>query len=93
MECVRSMLTFPNTSRSYDERRRRMRFWAHDEALEIPFFLEASALFFLSPLTSCDEADLLKTFDLHRAAIQAAAARVYVRHRSQAYSLTAADFG
>jgi hypothetical protein len=50
-------------------------------------------LFFLSPLTSCDEADLLKTFDLHRAAIQAAAARVYVRHRSEAYSLTAADFG
>jgi hypothetical protein len=87
------MLTFPNPSRSYDGRHHRMRFWAHDEALEIPFFLETSALLYLSPLTSGGEADLLKTFDLHRAAIQAAAARVYVRHRSPSYSLTAADFG
>jgi hypothetical protein len=93
MECVRGMLTFPNPSRSYDERRQCMRFWAHDEALEIPFFLEASALLFLSPLTCCDETELLRTFDQNRAAIQTAAARVYVRHRSPFYALTAADFG
>jgi hypothetical protein len=86
------MLNFPNTSRSYDERLRRVRFWAHDAALEIPFFVDASALFQFNPQTATDEAGLLHTFDLNRAAIQNAAARVYTRHQRGSYTLMASDF-
>ena len=40
----RMPLSFPNEGRSYDARLRCVRFWAYDEALEIPFFVEADAL-------------------------------------------------
>ena len=86
------MLNFPNASRSYDRRLRRVRFWAHDAALEIPFFLDAAVLFYLNPTTAADEAGLLKTFDLNRAAIQTAAARIYARNRRDSYTLMASDF-
>mgnify|MGYP001544479073 CR=1 FL=1 len=69
-----------------------MRFWAHDEALEIQFFLDAAALVQLNPGTALDEAGLLSTFDRNRAAIEGAAARVYVRHYRGAYVLMASDF-
>jgi Protein of unknown function (DUF1488) len=86
------MLNFPNASRSYDSRQRRVRFWAHDAALEIPFFLDAAALVHLSPGTAADEAGMLATFDLNRRAIQTAAARVYARHQRGSYILMASDF-
>ena len=86
-----AMLTFPNPSLSYDKRQQRVRFWAHDAALEIPFFLDATALALLSP-TAVDEAGLLKAFDLNRATIEQAAARVYVRRGPGFFTLTAWDF-
>jgi hypothetical protein len=85
-------LNFPNASRSYDLRLRRVRFWAYDAALEVPFFLDVAALVHLNPWTSSDEAGLLTTFDLNRTAIQDAASRVYARHQRESYTLTAADF-
>jgi Protein of unknown function (DUF1488) len=88
------MLSFPNLSRSYDERLRRIRFWAHDAALEIPFFLDTVALQQMSPATptASDEAGLLGAFDLNREAIHRVAARVYVRHQRGSYTLSASDF-
>ncbi len=86
-------LVFPNASRSYDERMRRVRFWAHDDAMEIPFFLEAAALLHLNPWTPGDEAGLLKTFDFNRAVIETTAARIYAQRRCAFYTLTTADFG
>lgn len=85
-------LNFPNISRSYDMRLRRVRFWAHDASLEIPFFVEVAALTFLNPRTAGDEAALLNTFDVNRAVIQTVAARTYARNRRDSYTLTAADF-
>jgi hypothetical protein len=87
-----AVLNFPNASRSYDQRQRRVRFWAHDAALEIPFFLDAAALLFINPMTAVDEAGLLKTFDINRGAIESAAARVYRRHARGSYILMASDF-
>ena len=72
-------LEFPNPSRSIDETRQSVRFWGHDGALEISFFVEFAALGRLCPDQSTSEPDLLKTFDTFRSRIQDAAARVYAR--------------
>lgn len=85
-------LNFPNRSRSYDGRLRRVRFWAHDASLEVPFFLDAGALSRLNPGIGMDEATLLLTFDLNREEIQRAATRIYARNRRDAYTLMASDF-
>ena len=42
-------LSFPNQSRSYDARQNCVRFWAYDQALEIPFFVNADALCGIDP--------------------------------------------
>ena len=86
------MLSFPNQSRSYDERLGRIRFWAHDAALEIPFFVDAWVLQQMSPASTTDEAGLLGAFDLNLEAIHKVASRVYVRHQRGSYTLTASDF-
>ena len=41
-----------------------MRFWEYDEALEIPFFVEADALYHIDPKATKDELSLLNAFDL-----------------------------
>jgi hypothetical protein len=84
-------LNFPNQSRSYDARQRCVRFWAYDEALEIPFFVEADALCRIEPSAIKDELGLLKAFDLHRGRICKAADRVYLRRRRGSYTLGASD--
>lgn len=84
-------LNFPNQSRSYDARQRCGRFWAYDEALEIPFFVEADALCHLDPKTTKDELSLLNAFDLHRSRICKTADRVYSRRRRGSYTLAAVD--
>lgn len=88
---ARMPLSFPNQSRSYDSRQRCVRFWAYDEALEIPFFVEADALCHIDPKTTKDEPSLLSAFDLHRSLICAAADRVYSRGRRGSYTLAASD--
>jgi hypothetical protein len=69
-----------------------VRFWAHDSALEISCSLDTAALFQLDPGTLANEAGLLKTFDLNRAAIEKAATRAYTRDRRGMCTLMASDF-
>lgn len=88
---ARNALTFPNQSRSYDARGQCVRFWAYDDALEIPFFVEASALCRMDPKVTRDEFGLLNAFDLYRDRICKAADRVYSRRSRGSYTLTASD--
>ena len=60
----RMPLSFPNQSRSYDTRQHCVRFWAYDQALEIPFFVDADALCCIDPNVTRDESGLLGAFDL-----------------------------
>lgn len=85
-------LNFPNESRSYDATRNRIRFWGHDSALEISFFVEVQALYKLNPQTRDVEAGYLEAFDAVRDRIHATARKVYSRARQGAYLLAAADF-
>ena len=85
-------LNFPNGSRSYDARRNLVRFWGHDGALEISFFVEVSALHKLNPQTSNPEAGYLEAFDAARDRIHETARKVYSRAHKGAYLLAAADF-
>jgi len=87
-------LRFPNQSRSFDDKRNRVRFWGYDSAIEISFFVEADALQELSLEMSGTEDASLKAFDAARERIQEVAANVYVRdHKgSYAYTLVAKDF-
>jgi hypothetical protein len=86
-------LGFPNQSRSYDPDRHRIRFWGYDNALEVPFFLEESALFKLYPRTQNVEAAILAAFDAARDRILEVAGKVYApRQRRSFYVLAAADF-
>lgn len=85
-------LDFPNESRSYDAKNNRVRFWGHDRAIEISFFVEADALCELEPRTKTVEAGYLETFDAARDRIYETARRAYSRTRRTAYLLAAADF-
>jgi hypothetical protein len=86
------MIDFPNQSRVFDPRRRAVRFWGHDSAMEWSFFVTEEALKRLQPNTPRDEAGLLVAFDAHRVLIYAAAVRAYKRERKGSYELTATDF-
>jgi hypothetical protein len=88
---TRTPLSFPNQSRSYDARQHWVRFWAYDQALEIPFFVEADALCHIDPKATNDEPGLLSVFDVHRGRICKAADRVYSRRRRGSYTLAASD--
>lgn len=85
-------LSFPNLSRSYDAPGRRVRFWGYDSAMEIPFFVEASALAGLGPRTSDVETGILGAFDAARARIIEVAAKVYSFDKRSFYVLVASDF-
>jgi hypothetical protein len=86
-------LNFPNQSRSYDPDRHRVRFWGHDDAMEVPFFLDEAALFKLYPRTKNAEAGILAAFDAARDRIFEVAGKVYApRERRSFYVLAAADF-
>lgn len=71
-------LSFPNTSRSYDPARRRIRFWGNDGVTDVPFFLEENAIFVLFPRTKNTEEAILAAFDAARARICEVAAKAYV---------------
>lgn len=85
-------LNFPNRSRSYDERGRRVRFWGYDGAFEISFFVEQRAFARISPDAKLDEAGFLGAFDRYRDRILQVAAKVYAGRRKEAYTLLASDF-
>jgi hypothetical protein len=85
-------LSFPNQSRSYDARRRAVRFWGHDSAMEASFFVTEDALKRVQPSMQLDEAGLLGAFDANRELIYATAARVYMCGHKGSYDLVSADF-
>ena len=85
-------LNFPNRSRSYDPRRRCVRFWGHDGAFEICFFVDQGALSAINPDARRDEAGSLSAFDRYRDRILEVAANAYRGHRRESYTLVAADF-
>jgi hypothetical protein len=84
------MIDFPNQSRSYDPRGHRVRFWGHDGALEISFFLDEAALLQVEPsMLSDDEASVLKAFDAHRVKVLDTARKAYGDKRAQSCFLGA----
>jgi hypothetical protein len=85
-------LQFPNQSRSYDSRRRAVRFWGHDGAMEAAFFVTEEALKQLLQPGMVGEVGLLGAFDANRALIYAAATKVYARGPKGSYDVQSADF-
>lgn len=80
-------LSFPNRSRSFEPRQDRVRFWGHDSAIEITFFLEGAALRNLCPVPSTDEADVLRAFDSAISCIHQIAEQAYERNRGRSNTL------
>jgi hypothetical protein len=85
-------LTFPNPSRWYDATLRAIQFWGHDRAMEAQFFISEEALRRMQPAADTGEVALLGVFDANRAAIYAAAIKVYSRGRKGSYNLVTTDF-
>jgi hypothetical protein len=85
-------LNFPNASRSYDPAEGSIRFWGHDGALEVSFFVEEGALRQFAPGASDGEVASLKIFDANREQIFKAARTVYSQRRRGSYALAASDF-
>jgi len=84
-------LTFPNASRSYDAAHNWVRFWAYDESMEVPFFVDAAALQVQPDTSEQDEAGILRSFDRQWSIIRSAAESVYARNSRGSYFLKAAD--
>ena len=72
--------------------RRAVRFWGHDSAIEVSFFIAADALTRIQPGARPDASGFLNAFDSNRDLICAAAARVYLRGSRDSYDLVAAHF-
>ena len=85
-------LRFPNQNRFYDATRRAVRYWGHDSAMEVVFFVTEDALKRIAPGMRLDETGLLSAFDANRDVIHAAAAKVYARGRKGSYDLLSTDF-
>jgi hypothetical protein len=85
-------IDFPNQSRSYDARRHGVRFWGHDDALEVSFLIEEGALTHLDRTTPQTEAGFLAAFDGNRDRIFEAANKAYSPRGSGFYALAATDF-
>jgi hypothetical protein len=86
------MLKFPNASRSYDPTRHCVRFWGHDGALEISFFVTEDALLKLVPSAAPGEVSLLEAFDANRERIVRTALKAYEGRRKGSYELSGSDF-
>ena len=85
-------LNFPNLSRSFDPESRRVRFWAHDSAMEVSIFVKASALLRLNPSTGSNEPEMLATFDANRELINVVAEKIHAHDRQSFHILEAGDF-
>jgi hypothetical protein len=85
-------IEFPNQSRSYDARRRGVRFWGHDDALEVAFLIEADALTQIDRTTPQTEDGFLTAFDSNRDRIFKAASKLYSPRGSGFFALAASHF-
>jgi hypothetical protein len=81
------MLSFPNPSRSYAAATDRISFWGHDGTTEVPFFLQANALFRLFPRTAYTESAILDAFDAGLQRIHEIAGKAYARAHRRFYVL------
>src|ERR1044072_5053428 len=59
-------LTFPNRSRAFDATRRAVRFWGHDRAMEVSFFVTEDALRRVVPDIGSNEAGFLAAVDCNQ---------------------------
>lgn len=86
-------LSFPNPTRSFDEKRNAVQFVGHDGVFEVRFFVEASAL---ADDESGDAtifvANCLSAFDTMRDSIEKFARKAYSNKRLNSYTLSAANF-
>ncbi len=88
------MLNFPNSSRSFDEQRRYIRFWGSDGAIEVALYLELAALKKMVPTLEDTESDCIGAFDTYIDRIHEVAKNVYRRNKRGSYvcMLTAHNF-
>lgn len=84
-------LRFPNASRSYEASRGAVRFWGHDQSMEVSFYLTTEALKDLEPRLEADEVGFLRAFDANTSRIHDAAVRAYAADRKGSYELKPAD--
>lgn len=84
-------LSFPNPTRSYNERNHCVRFFGHDGTKEIAFRVDVVA-FSTTSRASGDEAAFLAAFDAVRIKIQSVAREAYSNGRMLYYALSARDF-
>ena len=84
-------LTFPNPSRSFDEVRHGVRFTGYDGVFQVPFVVEAAALFTYDSKAMM-EPECLTAFDAARDLILDVARKAYTGGRRSLYTLTADDF-
>lgn len=73
-------------------RTRRIRFWGYDNTIEVPFFIEESALIKLSAGTHRVEAAILAAFDSAWDRITVVARAFYAPRQRSLYVLAASDF-
>lgn len=87
-------LAFPNLTRSFEASKNRVRFWGHDNAIEITFFVSSDILSQLMPGTERSETAILRIFDSMRSDIHEAARRAYANgwHGQYAFALRLKDF-
>jgi hypothetical protein len=85
-------ISFPNLSRSFDDKKRCVRFTGYDGMFEIRFFLATEVLGCEGPHRSASEGDYLASFDALRPRILEAAASAYAKARSSAITLDLAHF-
>jgi hypothetical protein len=85
------MLNFPNSSRSFEAARNRVRFWGYDSSIEITFFVDSGTLQKLSVATTAAEDAVLAAFDSAVPEIHAAAAKAYKRAKHGTYAVAIMD--
>ena len=87
-------LEFPNTSRSFEVSKKRVRFWGYDQAIEITFFVHAETLAKIDPGAGPSEQELLLVFDSAIERIHGAARTAYNRSKRYSYAhvLSLSDF-
>ncbi|KRA05295.1 MULTISPECIES: DUF1488 domain-containing protein [Rhizobium/Agrobacterium group] len=85
-------ISFPNKARSFDDRKRCVRFTGYDGMFEIKFYLATEVLAQGKSSRNVTEADYLMAFDALRPRILQAATSAYSKVRSSVITLDLAHF-
>ncbi|MCL6654924.1 hypothetical protein A6R70_21845 [Agrobacterium rubi] len=84
-------ISFPNQSRSFDDRNRCVRFTGYDGMFEVKFYVATEILQCDKPPRDATEGDYLACFDALRPKILKAATSAYAKSRSNAITLDQAN--